>query len=236
MAKNSRILCIPDLHIPYHHPDALEFLTEVQSKYSPDKVVILGDEIDGHSISFHDNDPDLPFTPSSELEKAIWYLKDFYLTFPKADIVESNHGSLIYRRAKWAGIPASVIKTYAEILEAPKGWKWHMDLTLQMANGRYVYFHHGLSKNALKASQNKSMSHVCGHYHSEFSLQWWANSNDLFFAINCGCLIDHKSLAFAYGKNTLAKPILGCAMIIDGIPKMIPMTLDKRGRWSKKIL
>lgn len=234
--KNSSILVIPDLHCPFHHPDAFEFLDAVNNKYKCDRWVNLGDEVDGHSISFHDSDPDIPFSPSAELEKAIWHLKDLYLLFPRMDVIESNHGSLIYRKGKAHGIPRHYFKSYNEILEAPKRWKWHFDLTITASNGQDIYFHHGLSKNAMKTSQNKSMNHCCGHYHSEFAIHYWANSRQLYWAMNTGCLIDDKSLAFAYNKTTLARPILGCGVILDGIPKLIPMVLKKNGRWDKKVL
>jgi hypothetical protein len=228
------VLCIPDLHCPYHHPDAFKFLDSVANKYQPDKVVCLGDEIDGHSFSFHTSDPDLPFSPSKELEKAIYYLSDLYLLFPSATVIESNHGSLVYRRGKFHGLPRSVFRSYKEILEAPQGWVWKFDETLKCGN-KSVYFHHGQSKNVLRNSKNQSMCYVQGHHHSTFDIQYWANSQELFWGVTSGCLIDKKSLAFAYGKNNLPKPILGCTVIIDGYPFLIPMKLKKNGRWLGKI-
>ena len=56
---NSRILVISDLHIPYHHVDALEFLAHLAEKYKPTRVICLGDELDKHAMSFHASDPDL---------------------------------------------------------------------------------------------------------------------------------------------------------------------------------
>ena len=235
MAKNKRILCISDLHIPYQHRDAFKFLDAVNEKYKPDSHVCLGDEIDGNTISFHDKDPDLPFSPSSELKQSIYELKDLYAIFPRMNVIDSNHGSLIFRKAKIASIPLSVFRPWSEVLEAPKGWKWTYDLTLKMSNGKHVYFHHGLSNNALRCSQNKSMSYVQGHYHTKFEIMYWANSIDLFWGVTSGCLIDHKSLAFAYAKNTLPKPILGCTMIIEGHPVLIPMVINDKHRWIGKL-
>ena len=236
MAKNSSILCIPDLHLPFHHHDALPFLAAVKKKYKPDCVVNLGDEADKHNLSFHDTLPDQPYSASSELEQVIFYLQDFYKLFPKCKVIESNHGSMVYRKAKSHGIPRHYFKEYREILGAPKGWTWHMELTLTASNGQKIYFHHGLSKNALRASQSKSMNYVQGHYHSDFSLQYWANSEQLYWAITSGCLIDDKAMAFEYNKTTLPRPILGCTVILDGIPKLIPMILNKRGQWIKSII
>jgi hypothetical protein len=51
-----------------------------------------------------------------------------------------------------------------------------------------------------------------------------------------GCLIDDKSLAFSYNKLQMKRPIIGCGIILDGQPKLLPMILDKNGDWIKKIL
>lgn len=236
MKRFKRILVIPDLHCPFHHVDAFKFLDAVNEKYKPDKVVCLGDEIDGHTISFHDTDPDIPFSPSSELDKAIWHLRDLFLLFPRGDLIESNHGSLVYRRGKFAGLPKSVFKSWLEIIEAPKGWSLHYELTLEMSNKDKVYIHHGLSSNTLANSKNKAQNYIQGHFHSKFECLWWANSERWFWAVSSGCLIDAEALAFSYGKNHLPKPILGCTMLIDGVPKLIPMLLDGKKRWTGKLI
>lgn len=237
MAYNT-VLVIPDLHVPYHHHQAFDFLDLVDRTYNTGKrrkVVCLGDEVDHHSISFHDNDPDLPFSPSAELEKAIWYLKDLYALFPRVSVVESNHGSLVYRKGKHCGLPRSVFRSYREILEAPKGWVWTYDLTIKCGS-KSVYFHHGQSKNVLRNSLFKSQCYVQGHHHGTFDIQYWANSENLFWGMTTGCLIDKDSYAFAYGRTNLPKPIIGCGVIINGYPKLIPMVLDKKGKWIGKII
>lgn len=234
--KYKSILVIPDLHCPYHHKNSFEFLDAVANKYKPDKHVCLGDEIDYHCISFHDSDPDLPFSASKELETAIWYLSDLYLLFPKMDVLESNHGSLVYRKGKHHGLPRSVFKSYSEILGAPKGWSWHEDLTITCSNNQKVYFHHGHSKNALRNSQLRSMNYVQGHHHGTMDIQYWANSEGIYWGVTSGCLIDRKEYAFNYARNNLPKPLLGCTMILDGIPKLIPMILNKGGKWIGKII
>ena len=57
---NSTILIISDMHIPYHHQDSLEFLKYIKNKHNPTRVICIGDELDKHSLSYHDHDPDLP--------------------------------------------------------------------------------------------------------------------------------------------------------------------------------
>ena len=236
MAKGFKsILIISDTHFPYQHPDAISFLASLKKEFKPDKIVHIGDEVDYHALSFHPSDPDL-YSSGHELLEAINSLEPLYNLFPKVDIVESNHGSMVYRKQKHHGIPRSVFKSYREALMAPRGWKWHFDLTLEMSNGRRVYFTHGKTSRPGGLSQTMGMSTVQGHYHERFEVIYWANPNGLFFDLRVGCLANDKSLAMAYNNTNLKRPIMGCAVILEGQPKLCPMILNKDGRWNKKIL
>jgi hypothetical protein len=50
-----------------------------------------------------------------------------------------------------------------------------------------------------------------------------------------GCLIEDSTIAFAYNKLNLKRPVIGSAVILNGIPKLIPMILDKKNRWTGEI-
>jgi len=234
MAVNSRILVIPDLHMPYCHPCTWKFLKAVKQKYKPDRVVCLGDEVDGHGWSYHEPNQELD-SAGPELEKAIRFLKPIYALFPNVDILESNHGSLAYRKARTGKIPTRYLKTMRDALEAPRGWKWHFELTLRMSNGQDLYCHHGKTSGQGKLSQRQSMCSVQGHYHSKFHITYWANPTALFWDAHAGCLVNNKSLAMEYGKNTLEKGIIGCLVILDGVPQLVPMRLNRSGRWIGKL-
>jgi predicted MPP superfamily phosphohydrolase len=233
-SQNARVLVIPDMHMPFCHPDTWKFLAAVKRKYKPDRVVCLGDEVDGHALSYHESDPDLD-SAGPELEKAIRFLRPLYKLFPRVDVLESNHGSLVYRKAKSAGIPRRALKSYRDTLDAPRGWVWHFDLTIQLSNGQLVYFHHGKTKAHGKLSQRQSMCAVQGHFHSEFHVTYWANPVALFWDAHAGCLFDHKSLAAAYGQNCLEKGVVGCLVILAGHPHLVPMPLKRNGRWTGDI-
>jgi len=233
--KYKSILVISDSHYPYEHTDMLDFLKAMKRKYKPDKIVHIGDEIDGHSISFHPKDPNL-LSPSDEFCWAVTKLEDLYKLFPDVNIIDSNHGSLVYRKGTYHGLPRTVFKSYRDILEAPKGWIWSHDLTLRMSDGMTVYFHHGKTATIGKLSKNMSMSTVQGHYHSKFGVNYWANPLGLYWDMRVGCLIDDKSLAFNYNKTTVDRPIIGTGIIVDGHPRTMPMILDKHGRWTGDLL
>ena len=231
---NKSVLIISDTHFPYAHPDVIAFLTAIKKKYKPDRVIHIGDEIDGHAISFHPSDPDLA-SPGDELALAIQRLKPLYKLFPKVDVVESNHGSLVYRKGKVHGIPRFVFKSYREVIEAPKDWRWHPDLTIKLSDGQDVYFCHGKSSAPGKLSQSMGMSTVCGHFHEQMHIHYWANPKGLYFSMQVGCLIHDESLAFAYNNVNLKRPLIGTGIILDGVPRLIPMILSKGGRWTGKL-
>lgn len=223
---NSRILFISDMHIPYNHDNMLSFLSDLKDKYQPTRVVCVGDELDKAAMSFHDSDPDLP-SAGDELRLALPVIKEVEKLFPVMDLVDSNHGSMLYRKAKHHGIPRRYLRSYNEVLGVGEGWEWHMDLVLDMApwNKPDVYVHHGKASEAIKTSQAMSMSHVCGHFHESFALKYWANPKALYFGMNIGCLIDDDKLAFAYNNANLKRPIIGTGCIINGVPVLEAMPL-----------
>jgi len=82
MVENEIVLIISDLHAPYYHRDTIPFLTAIKKIFKPSRIILTGDEADYHCLSFHDSDPDLPFSPSAELEKTIEKLEPIYKLFP----------------------------------------------------------------------------------------------------------------------------------------------------------
>lgn len=227
------VLAIPDLHIPFHHADAFAFLAAVKKAFNPDVVVNLGDLEDWHSISMHDHDPD-GMSPGDELKSLRQAIKPLFSMFPKMLVCTSNHGSLPLRRAFKYGLPAELIKSYREIIQAPKGWQiadsWEIDK---------VIYEHGEAftgqQGAIKSANANMQSTVIGHIHAFAGIQYSANQKHLIYGFNVGCLIDRAAYAFAYGKKIKAKPILGCGIIRNGIPTFIPMIMNKTGRWNGKL-
>ena len=229
-----RILVISDMHLPYQHKDAIQFLKEIKKEFKPDMIVNIGDLLDFHAISMHEHNPDL-YSAGMELDKAKEYIKQLEDIFPEVVEVDSNHSSLVYRRALKFGMSKQFLKPYGEFLGTRK-WTWVDDLTLTMSDGKRCFFTHGRSADILKVSQTMGMSAVQGHYHTKFLISYWANPDNLFFAMNVGCLINQKSMAFNYAKNFKTRFILGCGIIINGVPRLLPMVLNNNGDWIKKIV
>ncbi len=228
---NSRILFISDLHIPFHHQDSFAFLRHLKQKYNPTRVICLGDELDKNSLSYHEKNPDL-YSAGHELQVSLPFIHELESIFPQMDILESNHGSLVWRKAQSSGIPKHYIKSYQDVLGVGDGWKWHFDMVIDLPDGSQCYVHHGKTSDIVKLSQTMSMHAVSGHFHEKFKIDFWANPQGLYWGLSCGCLIDDNALAFNYNNVNLKRPLIGTGLVIDSIPVLEPMILLPDGRWK----
>jgi hypothetical protein len=223
------ILVISDFHAPHNHPDAVKYLAACKAKFKPDTVICIGDEVDSHGMSFHDSDPDLD-SAGVELKKAIEQLSHLYKLFPVVTVVESNHGSMHMRKAIAHGMPRKLFKTYNEILDAPKTWNWKFDTIVETRLGP-IYFCHGKSGAAGRLASQYGMSCIQGHFHEKAQITYISTPERLIFDAHTGCLANDKSLALGYNKINPRRPIVSIIVVIDGIPQIVPMILNKKGRW-----
>ena len=233
MLAHKKILVIGDTHFPYSHPECIEFLAKLNKYYKPDTVIHIGDEADYHSQNFHGVDPDLP-SAFDELEVTKSWIKRLEKIFPKMTLLESNHGSLVLRRAVASKMSRRFIKPYNDILEVNKKWEWK-DKHIIKTDKNTICFVHQFSKDIAKAVKETSMCCVQGHFHTVSEVKFVANDFALNWGISTGCLVNKDSLSMAYMKVNVAKPILSCALITDGIPAITPMVLKNNGSWDKNI-
>lgn len=230
MSKRQTILVISDLHVPFDHPDAVQFLRALKKKYKPTDVISIGDEVDYHALSFHDSDPDL-HSAGDELKMARKRLKEYAKLFPKMTIIESNHGSMVMRKALANGLPKDMIKSYQDILQVPKTWKWVFDTVIQTPMGP-VYFCHGKAVTSGRMASQFGMSVIQGHFHSKAQITYISTPERLMFDAHTGCLADDKSLALGYNKIDSKRPVVSLILIENGVPRILPMILKKGGRWN----
>ncbi len=228
------ILTVSDCHIPYEHPDCFAFLAALKKHLKPDLVISMGDLADFHDISFHDSDPEL-MSAGDELKALQKKAKMLEKIFPEMYIIGSNHGDLPARRAFASKMPRSFLRPYNEIYGVGKGWKFVDELYLEDDKKLY-YFTHGISKNGAKLAAQRGVCVVSGHFHTEFRIDYVSNPRDLLWSLQTGCLIDPKSLAFAYDRLNLSRPIIGTGSISRGFPQLHPMVLGADSRWIKKVV
>tara|TARA_R100001086_G_scaffold199785_2_gene115981 strand:- start:6342 stop:7091 length:750 start_codon:yes stop_codon:yes gene_type:complete len=207
------ILVIGDTHIPFNHPGYLDFCRSVQEKYRCNTVVHIGDECDNAALSYHEKTPE-GHSAESEAELALNELQKWYKAFPEVKVCVGNHSALPYRQATTAGIPKRFLKTYEEVWQAPKGWKWELEWVINDC-----IFTHGTGTNGQQAAIKRAIlnqqSTIIGHTHSFGGVNYIASKNNLIFGLNVGCGIDIDAYAFAYGRNYPRRPTLGCGVVLD---------------------
>lgn len=246
---HKKVLIISDIHAPYQHEDTLDFLEALNKKMKPDLVVNLGDELDYHAMSFHESDADLN-SAGHELLCARRIMSELETIFPEMYITTSNHGSMKYRKAKAHGIPRHLIVSYGDALFSQrkengslyrvnnKGEKWYWSNKIEFltSQNQTVMCVHNKTKNVINNILLNQMNFVQGHYHSKTTIEYVSTPHNLFWGMQVGCLVDDESVAFEYNKVDNYRPILTCGAVIDGFPTVIPMLLEKGGRWCGKIV
>lgn len=220
------ILVIPDLQIPFQHRRALSFLKEQRDKYKPDTVVCVGDEWDNCALSRFPKNPDGQ-SAGDEHKRAKRASKGFFEAFPDVLVCESNHRARLYKRAYEAGIPAAMIQDTHEYMGAPDGWQWAESWKIEG-----VVFEHGDRASGVGAGDKlvdaNHASTVYGHHSGRAGVSYRKLAGKMLFSMNVGCLVDVNGYAMDYLKMIKHKPVLGCGVIVDGIPQFIPMTFKKK--------
>jgi len=231
--KKQTIMLFGDLHFPYNHIDAFDFLKAVKKKYKPTDVICTGDLIDFNSINYHEKDPN-SISQEEELEEATLLIEELGKLFPNLDIVEGNHDRLPIRKAKSIGLHSRFIKDNKEVFNMPKNWNWYHEVNRTLITGQNLLVRHYLTKEPFKTAEYYNTCYVQGHSHEDFKLWWFMDKNKNYWGATIGCLVDDKSLAMAYNKGNLKRPELGCMVIVEGVPKLIPLRL-KNNIWTGEL-
>lgn len=231
-SRGKVVMVIPDLHCPWEHPDALNFLKAVESKWNPDIYVNLGDEVDFYGMSRFDHDPDV-VNPGKELSLAVKHLLPFYKEFPNMLVCQSNHTHRVHAKASKSGLPASTIKSIEEILQTPEGWIYKHCHTIDN-----VQYKHGMGKSGPNAHINHAkatgISTAIGHIHAFGGVNYLRPG---LFAANFSCLIDRKAPCFSYAAEMDDNIVMGCGIVVDGkVAYFIPMIVDANDRWTGILL
>jgi len=222
---NNIILAYGDLHAPYQHRHALEFLADINSDYKPDRVINLGDNLDMYSVSQFPKDVNHKDTWNDELKKGRKIIRKLGTIFPNQDIMSSNHCDRAYKKSRVAGVPREFMIPYSEVIGAPPGWKWSRDLTITVdATREQVYFAHTRTGGSVITSKDLGCTSVLGHSHTKFGMTAFSpKGKRVIYGVDAGCLISNKGAPFSYNKVNRGQPINGCVIIIEGTPRMLPL-------------
>lgn len=206
--KESRILVIGDLHEPFCLDGYFEFCKETYANYNCNRVIFIGDVIDAHASSYHEQDPD-GMGGGDELSLAIKKLKKWHKEFPNAEVMIGNHDRIAYRKAFSGGIPKRWMKPFEDVLETPT---WSYLESIEIDN---VLYEHGEGGQAQTKARNNMMSSVCGHTHTEAYVKWLVGKKFKVFGMQVGCGVDSTAYATAYAKN-FKKQAIGVGVVVGG--------------------
>lgn len=196
--KQSKILIISDLHIPYHDNDAIKLALEYGVYKNVNCILINGDLFDFAGISRHEKDW-RQRSVADEFEAVRTFLIGLRAMFPKAKIVfkEGNHCE---RWEKWLFLKAP------EIFDDPE---FKLEARLRLGElkidyvrdkrpiqiGKLTVLHgHELvggsgGVNPARATFLKTLSSVLvGHYHKTSSHTERTMVNDIISVQSMGCL------------------------------------------------
>lgn len=215
----SRILVIPDVHIPNHRNTFFKDLEKVLKKHNPSRVVQIGDLITSHSISRFQPSPDSP-GPSEEIELSIKYIHKLseILRGKKVTWILGNHEAKIYKQAAKVMIPSGCILGLKDIYKAPKSWKVTKEAVIDG-----VMFFHGKSSVNGKSAMAYGMPVVFGHYHHKFGINYFSSGKNTVWEMCVGSAGDDNSEDMKYASNNVFKSVYGFGLIENGIPRLIPM-------------
>lgn len=200
-----------DPHIPFNHPNYLQFCIDTFRKHNVDQVICLGDLVDHHALSRFQSEPSAKGA-YDEYDMSVAEVQKFIDAFPIVKMCKGNHDDIPARQAATVGIGDRYLKSFAELFNLPKTWEISDEFVIDN-----VLYKHGIGclgkDGAINAATQERMSTVIGHSHSFAGVKYSANKRDIIFGLNVGCGIDIEAYAFAYGKHDKNRPILGCGIV-----------------------
>lgn len=214
------VLAISDLHIPFEHKNALNFVTKVYEKYNCNEVVFMGDLFDVYSLSKYTKTPS-SYNVTDEFKLSKKKVKQWTKEFPVAKCLLGNHEIRINKKLTEGGIPKEFIKSFNELWELPKEWIWQYEFEIN--NIHYLHGNRDGMYSHVNIARDMRVSVVTGHTHTSGGCHYLSNYDSTIFALNVGCLINTNSYAFNYCLEQSRKHVLGCGVVLKDHPIFIPM-------------
>lgn len=119
----ANMLVISDMHLPYQHQDAMDFLLAVKRKYNCKKILNVGDVIDHHRGSYHESEPG-SMDAEAEYYAAKRDCQKLQKLFPEMIITRGNHDNIPTRKLMTAGLPTSMMHDMNALYGLHEGWQW----------------------------------------------------------------------------------------------------------------
>tara|TARA_R110000803_G_scaffold23906_2_gene58188 strand:+ start:8566 stop:9282 length:717 start_codon:yes stop_codon:yes gene_type:complete len=225
-----RVGVVGDIHAPFTHPLYRQFCQDVFESWNINSTMFIGDIVDNHAISFHDNETS-GLGAEQEADLALAEVDKWKELWPKAKVCVGNHDALHYRKCAKGGLPVRFVQEYSQVWNTPK-WNWA--LQHEIDGVKYV---HGTGLSGKYAAINHAVSQgqsvVMGHIHTAGYVIMHTNPAGRISGTQTGCGIDIDAYAFEYAKVFKDRCILGCAVVIDGISYFEPMPCSPKEKYHK---
>ena len=236
-------LFISDLQIPFHHPRALEFILYLVRHYRIpinstkfySQIMCLGDEVDQYFGSLYKQSINASHTCNDEFDAAIDELKRWTSAFPRMLINTSNHGQRWAKKAEEGNVHERMMKTYQNVLQIPDGWKYQLEWRVKTKHPFRTIHGMGYSgqNGHINAAKDAGISSVIGHLthlgcqHIRTGITNGYKPAQKIWGMCVSCLIDHKTYAFNYSKDSRNKAALGTGLVFNSgtTPVVIPFDL-----------
>lgn len=205
--NTENVLVIGDIHEPFALEGYKEFCYEQYKKYKCTHVIFIGDVLDNHGSSYHEQDPD-GMSAGDETDEAFEKIAEWSALFPRADVILGNHDRLVMRKAFTGNIPRRWIMSFQDVLGVP-GWDFK-----ERAVYDGIQYIHGEGGTARVRCKKDLMSTVQGHLHPQAYTEWFVGSNYRIFGMQVGCGVDKRAYALAYAKDH-PKPAIGAGVILN---------------------
>jgi predicted phosphodiesterase len=223
----SKILIVPDLHLPFADMAAVRQVISFSKKFKPDVIVQLGDLYDQYSFSKYRRTLELT-SPSEEISLGrklagkMW--EALRATAKKASCFQlfGNHDSRLIKRVM-DKLPEleSIVEEPVKDLYTFKGVETKFDERDYVEIEGILFMHGfmcGLGKHLKQFNQNV----VVGHSHQGGTI-FEKHKDKIIFELNAGHLADVKQLPLCYMPTKISKSTVGFGVIEDGVPSFRPL-------------
>lgn len=221
-----KILIIPDIHFPFEHKKAIEWMHEFAKENQPEYIFQIGDMFDFYSHAKFPRSHNV-FTPKEEerlaREKAEKMWARLQKDCPQAKCIQmiGNHS-------------ARPLKRTLEAMPSMEHWaeKYFEELmsfnnveTILNAREEYkikdIYFTHGYANKLGDHRDHYLANLVVGHSHTG-GVSFRQINGRVLWELNCGYLADQYSKGLSYTATRTVKWTLGIGFIDKYGPRFVP--------------
>ena len=217
-----------DSQLPFEDPDSLKFYRKIAKKYNIKHWFHVGDLVDGYNWSRYDKHPSAP-NPDEEVEMVRKRFKQWGKYFPNVNCIIGNHDARLMKSLVTAGLSEKIMpfsRCMKTIFNAPDGWTFHESLIIKTKGGPFRLLHGdetGCSSIPYRTITKTLMSAIKGHFHSSSYVCHRNVNGKLIYDVQVGCTMGDNTVASKYNKRDTLRPLKNCAVILDGVPHIIPM-------------